>query len=485
MIPSDMIVPLDASNVSTLSVYNAPTFDGWRIDATTYGLIQATPANRPTYDRFTLCGGPAILFGGSGAPLYNEPTWLTGTVSFQIPFSITCFMAGDGVSVPFEVGNVGTGVGVKLGTDVAALTVRGTGGTATFTAAGGWNSSNKGQLLTITCDGTKAGTTIQTSDGVAVALASAGVDPGVTAPGSQPIVVGADHATANPLTGEIGFFGVIWGRVQSGAETTEIQKTLTSRGLIALASSWYLPPPSEAKRVNMIAGGDSIGFGHLTNTLVDDPTDPPYAYPNMAASVLGSRYGTSGVANNFALSSALLTLFVTVNPVITQWTGLGVPAIVSGMTNVAVLEGGVNDTLAINPTTFAAMQSCANTLYTRWVTLVTQVVSDLNGVPGGPHYIVVNTITPGYAASGAGVLYQAARWQANIQLKQKIASLGTANVRIVLMPIGLDPLLSSYQNPAFVPNPAFKAAGDPVHPSKAGHRHWGGKLGKLLLSLGL
>lgn len=483
LLPSDMTVIFDASNAASLAVNSSPVTDGWRVDAAGALLTQATAGSRPTYDRFALAKGPGILFGGAGAPRYSEPTFLNKASStFQTPFSITCFVRGDGTGTVFEhSADVTAGQGVLLGTDTSALSIHGPSGLARFTAPAGWNSSNVGQIVTIECDGTIAGTTVRVNNGTPVVLTPVGgsVDPGV---GTTTVIgfIGQDHAAATPLTGAVGWLGTIWGRVQTAAERANIQTYLTQNGLVKLRSSWYLPPAGQSVSVNLQTFGDSISVAHGAQDATNDTLCIPFAYGNRAASVLGSRCA-GGTAKNFGLSSARLTNFVVVNPVLTQWTGNGVPGIVPGITNVNNVEGGVNDTLDLNPTTVETAQSSAVTIYSRWVTVINQMVSDLNGVAGGPHYIIVNTITPGFGDE----FYILARILCNLQLQRDAAALGTTNVKIVMNPIGSDALLGSQVNVNFVPSPAYEFGGDPVHPAKPGHEHWGGHLAAVLLSLGL
>lgn len=475
-IPVDMTEILNTSNVTSFSTYGFPVTDGQEIDLTTSGLTQATPASRPNYLRRNVAGGPAVLFGGAGEPLYATPTSFTApSQKFQTPFSMTCLMRGDGVATAFELSpNVTSSQGVLLGTDTAAFSIHGPGGLATFTAPAGWNSNNVGQIVTLTCDGTKAGTVLLVN-GTAVAITPSGTDPGI---GTTTVTgfIGTDHAGASPLTGAIAYLGFIWGRVQTAQETANIQAALTIQGSKNVPS-WYIPASGLSQTIKMPSVGDSISVGFDTTTA--EAPNITYAYPTRMATIIGSRIGSpaSVSAINFGVGGIGLAAIEAI------WVSSGGPACDSTLINIACLQGGINDIADINPGNVPQAQSAAATVYPLAVSLVQAAISTLNGF-AQKQYAVFHTIPLGKAPSQAAFSAMAAQFF-NELCVQGLPLLSTSNVKVVVNDVGTDDLISQRVNVDWSPITYGGVAGNAVHPAKSGHDVWATRYAKLILSLGL
>jgi hypothetical protein len=475
-IPVDMTEILNASNVASFSTYGFPVTDGQEIDLTTSGLAQTTPANRPNYMRRNVAGGSGVVFGGAGEPLYNTPTSFTApSQKFQTPFSMTCIMRGDSVATAFELSpNVTSSQGVLLGTDTAAFSIHGPGGLATFTAAAGWNSSNVGQIITLTCDGTKAGTILLVNN-VPVSITASGADPGV---GTTTVTgfVGTDHAGASPLTGAIAYLGFIWGRVQTAQETDNIQTALTVNGSKNIPG-WYIPPSGLSQTIKMPSVGDSISVGFdTTSTSVGNI---PYAYPTRTATIIGSRIGSpaSVSAINFGVGGISLGAIQAI------WVSSGGPACDPTLINIACLQGGINDIAAINPGTVPQAQTAAATVYPRAVSLVQAAIATLNGF-SQKQYAIFHTIPLGKSPSQTAFSAMAAQFFNQLCVKG-LPLLSTSNVEVVVEDIGTDDVVSQRVNVNWSPITYGGNAGNAVHPGKPGHDVWSARFAKLILSLGL
>lgn len=458
-LPIDMNVLLDASLPATFKRNGVTAGDRGLVSAAGI-LAQATTANQPTYDRYNCGAGPCLIFGGNGAPKFSQPTFLNATgFAFQIPFSLTIAMRGDVVATAVELSsNVSSSRGVLVGTDTAAISINGPSGLATFTAAAGWNSSNNAQVVTLTCDGTKAGTVL-TSNGVAVTLTPSGSDPGT---GSATIsgFVGQDHAGAAPLTGAIAFLGFIPGRVQTGAETTAIQAYI--------AASNYFSPGGSATR-NNIGIGDSLIRGFVTVGAGDSPA---YGFYQRAMAILGSRMGTP---NNDGVSGANLA------GITTQWTGTGLGQVSAGKPNVVVFEGGINDISGL-ATTIATANSSGFSVSAAYKTLAQTISSGMSGTSGGPHFLAMFTVSGG-PASANGWQIMARRLCNDVQ-RAGYSSWGNANVVPILADIGADAAISGHQATNVQPYP-YWFVGEPTHPAKPGQERWGALLARALLKAGL
>jgi hypothetical protein len=478
-LPVDLIAHFDGSNSSQFTLYGCAPQNGYRVDTAGLGA-QAVLANQPTWDTRAIAAGRGLIFGGSGAPLFSQPSWLTAaSIAFQIPVSIMLLVRCDGTATPIEWStNASSSTGVRLRSDTSpTLTITGPGGTGTWNAAAGWLTGNGAHLVWITTDGTLAGTKINL-DGVNVTLTSSGTAPGTLTLTTVPAVWGADHThTGEPMTGAIGFSGLVPGRVVSGAEITA---SLAYVNTPSTPFGWYLPTPGATQTRNFISCGDSISAGH--GTAVGGTDTQLYSYSSRAQSILGSRCGGLPT-QNYGQDSARLT--VDANPVFSVLTHLntsGIPAIVSGMKNVIILQGGVNDEAPLGQGSFAACQAGAVTIAGYWLTVAAAAVTALHGVSSGGngnHIVVYHTLTKqGTIPSGVS------RALANRILRAQFAAQSVSDVTVIMCDMGADPVLGNTISPSFQPDPAFNS-GDTTHPTKPGHEHWGGELARVLLAAGV
>src|ERR1700682_6315323 len=241
-LPSDMIVFVDGSRPARFSRTGPRAGARSRLD-TSGPTGQASFAFEPVYDRYNCGAGPAVLFGGSGAPSFIEPSYFDmPSFAMAIPFTLVCLARSDGAAVLAEgSANVGASVGVRLASSTApTIAIRGPGGlqTADATAGAAWDTDNTARALVLTYDGT-AGGAVLTANRVGVPLSFGGVASGA---GAIPTIgrIGADHAGANALTGGMAFFGIVPGRVVSAPEAASIAAYL--------AQFWYAPPPGAVTR---------------------------------------------------------------------------------------------------------------------------------------------------------------------------------------------------------------------------------------------
>ncbi len=461
-LPVDMNVLIDASKPASFTIFGEMAGDRGLVD--TVGILtQSTPANQPTYCKLNVGAGPGVIFGGNGAPKFAQPTFLNATgFAFQIPFSLTVAMRGDGVATACELSsNISSARGVLVGTDTAAIKINGPSGLATFTAAAGWNSSNVAQVMTLTCDGTKAGTALL-ANGVAITLTPSGTDPGT---GSATVTgfVGQDHAGVTPLTGGISFLGFIPGRVQTGGETTAIQAYC--------AAANYFAPAGAATR-NTIGLGDSLIVGFQTVAA----GAAAFGFYQRALAILGARFGTP---NNNGVGGVSLTTV----PFGVQWqwsTGGGSGQQVSGKPNVVVIQGGINDVSGAAPTTITAANTIGFATIANMKATVQLVAASLLGLSGGPHFMPVNTISLGNT-SGA---QQEARKLVNDGIRASYATWGKANAIPILVDIGADAAISGHQAINVQPYPYYYV-GEATHPAKPGQERWSGLLARAILAAGL
>jgi lysophospholipase L1-like esterase len=461
-LPADMTVFVDGSRPSTFSLFAARAGDLSLVDTTTT-LTQAvtgtTAGSQATYDRYNCGAGTGLIFGGSGAPKFTEPKVMNmASFAMAIPFSLVILARSDGAATLAEVSaNIGASNGALISSSTGpTIAIRGPGGlqTADATAGAGWDTDNTARALILTYDGT-AGGGVLTANGIAVPLTFGGVASGV---GAIPTVgfVGADHATANPLTGDIAFFGIVPGRIISAGEAASI--------LAYLNQFWYLAPLGAVTR-NTIGIGDSLIVGFQTVAV----GAAAYGFYQRALNILGPRFGAP---NNNGVGGALL-----VPDILLQWTGTGVGQLVAGRPNVVVVEGGTNDISVVNPLSNAAATTIGQTTGTRMQTVVTQVASDMSALAGGPHYIEVQTIT----LSATNGFQIRARNLANNYIRANYRSWGNSNVRVRLVDIGADVALSA--NPS---NPyPYYFIGEPTHPAKPGQERWAGLLARDILAAGL
>jgi len=381
-----------------------------------------------------------------------------------IPFSLVCLARSDGAATLAEVSvNVATSNGVLISSTTSpTIEIHGPSGiqTANANAGAGWDTDNIARALILTYDGTNGGGVL-TANGIAVPLTFAGVASGT---GAIPTIgfIGADHAVAAPLTGAMGFFGIVPGRIISAGEAASI--------LAYLAQFWYLPPASSVTR-NTIGVGDSEICGAFT---VNTGESKQYGFYNRALDILGPRMG---VAHNFGVSGVGL-VSGTFN-VLAQWTVNGPGALVPGMPNVVIVEGGLNDISALAPTTTTAATAAGFTTGGNMHTVVAQIASDMSSLAGGPHYIEVQSvITP--ASSG---FEQMARRKANDFIRANYRSWGNSNVKVRLVDIALDAAISM-PGTGIIVGPYYDTS-NTEHPCKPGQDRWAALLARDILAAGL
>jgi lysophospholipase L1-like esterase len=462
VLPADMTVFIDGSRASSFSLSGFLAADTSLVDTSTT-LIQVMPQLQPTYDRYICGGGPGLLFGGSGAPGFVQPSYL-GMPAFAmaIPFSLVVLARSDGPATLAEVSpNIAINDGVLISSTTGpTVQIRGPVETQTADAVAGpaWDTDNTARALILTYDGT-AGGVVLTADGVPVPLAFGGTASG-TGLFSATGTVGATHTGASALTGSEAFLGIVPGRVIGAAEAASI--------LAYLDQFWALPPPSPPTR-NTIAIGDSLVIGFLTQ-----PTgNAAYGFYQRAIDILGPRFGPP---HNFGVGGADLTAGVF--SVLNQWTESGAAALVAGMPNIVVVEGGINDVAVAAPTTASAATAAGFATVASMKTVVTQVASDMATLAGGPHTIEVQTITLP-ATDGP---QQMARRVANSVIAANYASWGNANVRVRLVDVAADPALSQGSQTNLAP---YYDLDDSTHPAKPGQERWGALLARDILAAGL
>jgi hypothetical protein len=471
-LPSDLVIMLDGSKASAFRLNTSGSRDGGFCDTVSLAatLAQGTAANQPTYDHYACATGPGLILGGSGAPLYTQPTWMVsgGTVTLGANWTLSYFGCADVAGCFYEWGNVATGQGVQL--KDGSLKIVGTSSTmtATFTSL----ANNTDSYFELQSDGTIAGTTL-TRNGVAVTLSTSGSNPGAIT-SSLALTLGSDHGQTAPLTGTCGFYGYDLRKLSSG-ETANVLAYLS-------ANPWYLPPASQPVSATLVELGDSIAGAFLTGS--GSLLTPAYAFTNIAALMLGSRIA-GGTANNFAVGGVRLT--VGASSAKAQWdTGGGLTAATAaaGKPVIATCFCGINDVSALAPV-LSTMTSTATTIAGFASTVVSDIVSGLGGISHGsglPHLVVPCCITTGVQEAQAGCVREI-----NRQERLTLPALGTSSAQVVVFDVGLGSDIVVGQTigieNGYQTAPAFNVA-NVEHPSKAGHRHMGGKFARFLLSLG-
>lgn len=481
LIPSDMVVLMDASVRGNVTFLGSLPQENSPIDVA--GLLtQAVTLDQPNADSLGIAAGPGAILGGSGAPLFATPTWFDmPSQALSLPLTIFGIMRGDGASDLFELStNVAAAVGVRLNSDVGGVTVHGTAGIQTASAPANWMSDNKARRFCLRIVGLAPGDITLNVDGVPVPLVGGGVAAGQ---GAIPTVgtVGASHGGANPTTGAVGFLGYC-NRIITPLEETFLLAYCSSSSPVSALPRWYFPPPGEPTSRNFIITGDSIPVGNSTVAVGVDA--PQYAFVARAMSILGSRF-KGGITGNVAIDGTRITLndgagFSALN----QWIANGVPLIDPTMVNVGVIASGTNDLNFFAPSSILTASADALTMLGMMQTCAGQFVTDLTGIPNGPHYVIPQSI-PGTSSARFNTHLQ---YRANTLWRQgnNLSRLSTPNARVVLNDIGsgADPLLGSLIDPGFIPEPSYDTL-SPIHPAKPGHEHWAGLLVRLLLSLGL
>jgi hypothetical protein len=496
VLPADLKVLLDASSPSSLTLAGGPAQDGWFVDASQGGALTQNAAPTgwywtplPTYDLYNLAGGPAMVLGGPGVPALSSPAWMNITLfAFQIPFTLVLFERAAVACTMVELStNIGAAQGVLLSSTTGpSIQIRGPGGnmTADVVAGAGWNTDNVARLLILKCDGTKAGTSL-TSNGVPVPITTAGVDPGVGII-NTPGFLGADHAAANQMTGAIGFFGVVPGRLTTAGEDASLLAYIERN---AQNGTWYIPPAAQPKTRNLISMGDGNWSGSLPSTIA----------PIRAGAVLGSR---TGVVSNFAIDAAgLINVIVGVPSDLTQWTnpGGGRDQIVAGMPNIVMIGGGEKDSVvlnAANPNYGLGTLPGSLTIGGKagyWDQLIAQIVSDLQPIAGGPHLLPVCPTT----VARIGPWERPMLALANDRMRTRVQGFSTSNVKVRLVDVGASALKPGdrvlgdwnfYNSLGFgeiALRPPYWLQTSNLTPSPCAQERWGGLLARAMIQAGL
>lgn len=481
ILPADMLVLLDAGQPATLSYLGAQAPNANVVDAAGT-MTQAVAAGvyslpQPSYAETVLAGGPGLVFAGPGLGIAGTAaSWVNqAAFDFKVPFTLVMVMVADSSSTLCEIStDITAAQGALLTTTTGpTLQVRGPAGnlTADAVAGAGWAADGVPRVLIAKCDGV---TVSLTANGVVVPLAIAGVAPGVGTI-HNPATLGAGHGGANFTSGAAGFFGIVPGRQTTPTEDAQIAAYL--------AQSWYIPPQGLPKTRNAIGCGDSImqgGFG-----------TPSFGQRTFDA--LGSRFG---VFSNFGLATAqLLTDVGAILSVLHQWTTEGQPAVVAGMPNIVLIEGGINDFAAAPPVNYPGAITFGDTVAGRMATVVQTATAFLSGVSSGgvlPHLVAVCTIQPG--RGGAGIGKTGVR-RANEGIRARYASWAAPNVQVSLIDLSRDRVFGENVVAGIVPTlgslgigqylvPPFYAIADNIHPTRPGNLYWGGLNVNRILSLG-
>jgi lysophospholipase L1-like esterase len=458
-IPSGSVLLADASQASTIKLGGVNAIDGGLCD-TAGTTTQATAIDQPTYDTLAL-NGPCVFMGNAGAPNYAA-SWLTQTIALGNPFTVVLVVAVDGAAVIFEASSgIATSQGVILYSNNAqAVKLRGGSGYETADALGPpWESDNIPRQVFLTGDGTmpfeasirEAGLSLATTDAF-VAMQIAGVAPGAVA-GTVPVTIGVDHAGANGTSIYFGFMG-IWARRFGYVDSANLR--------LYLRSIWAPPTLGQTAIYNFESVGDSISLG--TTITGSAPPGFIYAFSEVAVGFLGSRFGQ---VHNFGVGGEPLVNLSSpgTGDVLGQWNNSGNGALSNTLKNIVSVEGGINDFQAGDTGTQVGQNM---------VTVVTQVVSDMNGKPNGPHLILVSTVVFGVGFSSAAIA------AANAYIQANVPGLATVNVHIRIVPSGSDPVLGNISRAGA--NVYFN---DTLHPSKPGQRRWAALMAQQLTAEGL
>lgn len=472
-LPSDLVIMLDASKPSGFRFNASGARDGGFVDTLNFAgtLAQSTTADRPSYGHFWCATGPGLVFGGSGAPLYSQPTWMvsTGSVVLGAAWTQIYFGAADVAGCFFEWGNIGSGQGVQL--KDASLKIVGASGTmtATFTTI----ADNTDSYLELRYAGTLASVALL-RNGSAVALSKSGSDPG-SLTSSLTLTIGSDHGQSAPLTGTCGFFAYDLRTFGSG-DTANVLTYLSEY-------PWYLPAAGLSTSRTFVTIGDSIAGGLFTS---GGSLDPAHAFASIAALMLGSRFA-GGSSNNFAVSGALLT---TGNPPLNvkgQWDsggGSAAATAAAGTSVIAVTQGGINDVSGSSPALTGAFAE-GQTIGGKMASIVGDAVTFLGGVSHGsnpPHLVIPCCINTGVQEAQA-----ACARSSNYFYRTLLPSYATSSALVSVFDYGIGSDVQMGQTigieNGYQTAPAYNVA-NAEHPAKPGHRHIGGRLARLILSLG-
>jgi hypothetical protein len=461
-IPSGSVALFDASQHSTITLSSSPAADGGLVD-TAGTWVQATGANQSTYDTLNLAGNVALIFGGGGQPNFSVITKLTmAALAYGIPFTIVMCGRIDGDSTLYELStNVVSAQGTAIYSDEEPTTqVHGPLGLQTADILGPeWNTDNAIRYFRVVSDGTTVGLFVE-ANAKRLLLQISGVAPGTGAITTAATIGPGPVPFDDAMTSALGFHG-IWSRALTDDEWANLRAYLVAR--------WPLPNNTAAVSIAPISVGNSITAAWYA-VANNDATALPYSWTNKAFTDLGTRFAT---CSNVAVGGARLNVDVgSIPSVLHQWTTGGghaaaIAAALLGLKIVVTVEGGINDLLAAEP---------ASNIGADMVTVVTQIVSDLNAVAGGPHHIFASTVS--WVVGFTPAFYN----NTNAAYVASVPGLATSNVHVHLVRPDTDAILGD-QTRAF-PGPSIYFH-DSAHMTKPGYQRYSGLLRAAMLAAGL
>jgi hypothetical protein len=367
-LPAGSLFVFDASRPGTLVSGGGAGVDGQPIIEWVgpYPALQGTAADQPTYDSLNLCGGPAVVFGSGGAPLYTPAQWLqAGAVPGATPFTYVVLARFDGANgVVFEhsinvVGNPGAFLNTSTG---FSEYVTGPGGACQANVGASWALTNVPTAFYEQCDGTVAGQHIFENGGADLITARAGVDPG-TQSTLVPLTIGARTGGISGFaSGAIAFIG-LWPYIFTPTQVAQLQSYFSSRWKIRTGA---------AGTTNLVGIGDSLMAGYYTQAANVDNTT--YSFVTRAAVNLNAPAAT-------ILGYDGATLVTIRN----NWLVHGPATLNPAVDNIVTCQGGLND-IAGGAT---ATQTAAN-----MQALVSAVRGSLNAI-GGTHQKRIPVTTMG------------------------------------------------------------------------------------------
>jgi hypothetical protein len=468
------LLGLDSSITASMKNGGVTVVDGQNVDTWNTIATQAVVGLQPFYDAKNLSNAPAVVFGGpggnAGAGLSQFVTTYLNLAAFAwgIPFTLVMLFRANGAGALVELSaDVTANPGLLLtSTSQWAMRVRNAGGTQDADSSQGllWTADNKTRWIAITHDGTTLSLYI---NGVLDAAAVFGPAPGVGAI-VQNATIGASHGGGStPFGWSLGYLD-LWNHVFSPAEMAQQGAYLTS--------IWRLTNLVERQRYNVVSIGDSIPGGAGLVSTVNGRLNEPFAFANRACNKLGFRFGTP-----YVLSYSGQPLSV----IITGWNTSGPNGLVAGVKNIVFVEGGLG-TLNSWPggiidgaSQAAAAAQCTSDMHT----LITDIVTALGAVAGGPHNVFVHTMTSESAPNAPPFWYNA-RNTYNANVIAQAPGWGTVSAPVVVVDVGADNYLGNAAN--FPPTVTqFVQVSGGIHPTQAGHDRWSGYDIAALIAAGL
>jgi len=465
ILPGGERVIFDATDAASITLGGLPAADGSLIDA--WNIATAAAESEPFYDTRGCGSGPAIVFGRRGRPIDTTTTFLTsGSISLQIPFIAVCVCRVDLNQHGFSQtqaqmclvewsADVTASAGFQLSANNAwGARVRGSSGLQNVDSQNApfWIGENLVQYVTLENDGTLTKLSI---NGVLQKISASGVAPGagaITSGGT----LGCNHASAQPLNGAIGLFG-IWDSL-----------TATERGQLDafIRANWRLTVPNQKQIYAEFAIGDSIAGGANLQFIGSTFPNSIWAFNGRQSISMGHRFG---LPYNIAVSGARLVGGPNLPDIATQATtiaGVQIP----GRRNFIHFEGGVNS---------IGTDTAAN-IFSQFQTIATGIVANWNGLSGGPHVLIVYTISFSIGFTGP---QNADRLSVNASIRAAFAGWATSNVHVVLADIGGDTILGT--SAGNVPGNFNFFENDGLHPAKTGQERWASFASDQIAALGL